>query len=156
MADVKLYYQRIIVGRAEVDPELSDVLSRFRWLIELPYSIRRQYRGRTDVILGLLREDPTLLPRCHPYLQLNPFILRLSRVVIRPQVIPLLSELLSHPERKDIICLELRSIVSDLRVCFLNRSRIDCRSSNLRELVADEDEDFPSDLPFGLDTKFFL
>ncbi len=140
-----LIYQRLTVGHCFVDPPIYESLFSERINVFFPKSLRQRHTGRPDILLALIREDPGMLLRCHPYLQLQPFALRVSHIALRPaEILPLLHEYrAARSPRKDEIATRIRYITSHLpRIVFCNGSRVDCRSDNLRELS-------PLDHPFG-------
>lgn len=132
---IPLHYSYVVVGHALVDEPLSHLPSALRWGLVFPPSIRATLR-RTDLLLATLREDPTLLPKCHPMLQLRhrrvAVVLRLSHVALRPELVDLLRSYATQRSTSTLHSIVLLS-TSVSRVTFVNRSRVDCRLSNLRE-----------------------
>lgn len=131
-----LRYCEALVGHAIVDPQRVDLL-HLPWGLVLPDKARRAL-GRGDVLVLSLREDPGLLARCHPFVQLGPpscrLVARLSHVALRPEVIPLMEDFRIEPS--DSKRLTIVGIFNQIkRVLFMNSNRVDCRSSNLREVT---------------------
>lgn len=138
---LQLFYSSRPVGVALVDRELSDRLSpSYLWTVEIPRTLRRLHPERPDIIAARLAEEPDTLSRCHPFLQYRGLVIRLSHLALRPQVADLLLELSVSTTSADALRLQIRAQLSSLlRVSFVNRSRVDCRVSNLREVSVPED-----------------
>lgn len=138
MPNIALHYLGFEVGRALVDPELARLSSTYLWSLDLPESVRGQHRGRPDILLALLREDPTSLAKCAPFTQIRVdglcvLTLRLSHLAMRPQLVSVLNTLhiSSIPQALATLRGELSSI---RRVIHLDLNRCNCQSSNLREI----------------------
>jgi hypothetical protein len=131
MIELPIIYFGSPVAHALVDDAFADLRSLI-WRMEVPRSVRNLCKNRSDVVLALLREDPAYQRRCRPHT--NPrkgLCIRLSHVVLRPPLVPLLLG-----EINDSTALEIRSLSSSVRrVVFLNDSRLDCRTENLREVT---------------------
>lgn len=143
---IPLHYYRVQVGDATVDKDIG-LVPYWQWRVEIPASIRAR-RFTADVLVAMLREDASTLQRCHPILTLSglvPFAVRLSRVILRPTVIPLLNDLAKYPRtnpRKEMLTYEVTKLCRSVhRVINLNGNTIDCRRENLRELSVE----FPRD-----------
>lgn len=142
MPSLPLYYLGLEVGHALVDPPLAELPSTLKWGLAIPHTIRRMHKNRADVLLCLLREDPSLLPRCSPLAQVRlnhrSLNLRLSRLALFPQVVPVLQNLL---------CSANEALMDDVRsltlfappIRFLNNNRCDCRLANLRVCSVSDD-----------------
>lgn len=133
-----LRYFGHVVGHALVDYDVGCDLAGLSWGLEIPDRERRQGQ-RADVLLSRFIEDPTLLPRCHPVCQHYGLVLRLSKLVLRPQARALLPRL-ELPQVQVATQAQIRALLSSVpRVIFVNRSRVDCRVSNLREVQVPEE-----------------
>lgn len=136
MTSLKVHYADQEVGNALVDHSLDDLSKELMWRLEVPKTLRRDCQGRKDIILAMLREDPDALARCHPYVWIKSKIpLRLSRVALRPELMPLLNEVAAGRISNDLLD-TIRKISGQVKeVVFLNQVRTDCRSENLREVI---------------------
>ncbi len=135
---LRLIYFGTEIGQAQIDSHFAGELSRFTWGVEFPDQLRRAHVGRPDVLMALVLEDPKLLDRCHPFTQTHGMVLRLSKLCLRPQAVSLMPDLFV-PQLKESARTTIRSILSQVpNVSFVNRSRVDCRSSNLREVSPPE------------------
>lgn len=141
-----LVYCGASIGYAKIDGDLG-LASGISWRLDLPVSLRkRDSKGlplhTPDVIAAMLCEDSSIRTRCHPYWLSHTFgslTVRLSRLVLRPELVPMFNNLITmprgHPE-KELIHHELKHQLRSIsRVCFLNHDRTDCRRENLVELV---------------------
>lgn len=159
-----LFHAGALVGHALVDRELAQRLNpSWLWSLDIPRTLRRLHPERPDIIAGRLVNEPDTLGRCHPFLQYRGLVVRLSHLALRPRASELLLGLDGSPldrSRK----LQLRAELSSVqRVSFVNRSRVDCRVSNLREVSVSEfetteshDDTHPSESFLPLDLKEFL
>lgn len=142
-----LFYAGAHVGHALVDRDLGERLSpKWLWGLEIPRALRALHPERPDIIAARLTSEPDTLARCHPFLQYRGLVIRLSHLALRPTLVdPLLS--LSGSPYDRALKLQLRAGLSSvLRVSFVNRSRVDCRVSNLREVSVSVDDAEPHTL----------
>jgi hypothetical protein len=135
MPSLPLTYLSLPVGIAQCEGALTE-LSHLTWTLGLPRS--RVDSGRPDIILAQLREDPFFLSKCHPFTTLKlgkrSANLRLSRLTLRQQSIPLILRTIFH--REDHFD-ELASLSADIvRVVHVDSNRCNCRLSNLREITS--------------------
>jgi len=122
------YFQHLI-GYATTDQAYAADLRRLRWDIEIPRSIRAMYKT-PDVLLAALREDQSVLDRCTPFTQFNGLVLRLNRLIVRPEVIPFVLEFVDSSNLEALA--QIRLFTSDIkRVIHLNGRRTDCQRGNL-------------------------
>ena len=137
MYSLQLYYVGVHVGAALVDDELDGLSLSMTWRVEPPKTMRKTTGGRRDVLAALLREDPLSLKRCHPYCWIGSKIpLRLSRVALRPEPINLVNQVVSKGFAHTDVLEDVHKLTSAVRsVVFLNGNRVDCRMSNLREVI---------------------
>ncbi len=134
---IPLHYYSLVVGHAQVDHTSQTRLLSRQWNVEIPRAIR-EHSKRPDIILGMLQEDPTLLPRCHPYCWVGRFPLRLSRAILRPEICDLLP-LLQRGDRETPQ--RIRELTKEVHiVVFVDNDRTNCRSENLREISKREVE----------------
>ena len=107
------------------------------WTLEIPRAVRSMTK-RPDVLLGLLQEDETLIPRCHPYAWVGRFPLKLSRAVLRPEICDLLPQItrgeLEIPRRIKELAQEISSVI------YVDDNRTNCRIENLRAITTQEVE----------------
>lgn len=133
---ILLHYLGVPVGRALVDPQLMP-LANLAWCLEIPKSTRRVF-DRPDLICATLAEDDGLLAQCHPFHQSgghHKLVIRLSHIAVHHELIPLVLAYASSPDQENLLC-EIRTILNPIqRIVFLNRNRVDLRSSNLREVT---------------------
>lgn len=136
-----LIYSTHVVGRAAIDSDVAEALPQgLRWTLDLPRHARELHAGRPDVLLARLLDEPEFLAACHPMLQSCGLVVRLSHVVLRPQIAELL-HLFVVPTECDAAKKRIRSLTRSIAgVVFVNRSRVDCRLSNLREVSPPEHE----------------
>ncbi len=145
LSSIPLTYFGYTVGRAVVDPELCELLPpELQWTLDIPKRDRRAHSGRPDIIAARLVSEPEFLPRCHPFCQTHGLVIRLSHLALRPQAVELLPHLAYPAERESAKALIRIALLGIPRVVFVNRSRVDCRLSNLREVSTPEGE---TDLP---------
>lgn len=136
---IPLYYYSQQVGLARVDPELGGLPTSLRAGVILPDTALKQHRGRPDVLLARLREQDDLLPRCHPFYSIaigdETLLLRLSRIALRPALVPLLHTLLDSGNEYQQVLATIRSLASTVsRPVFLDSDRTNLTLANLREL----------------------
>lgn len=139
-----VHYYGQAVTQAVVDDKVAQELgSDIRFRVEVPASLRRKAYS-ADVIAAMIHEDESIAKLCHPIITLtgsSVVSLRLSRIVLRPEMLGILLELFSIPrnnprkERLIFDCLRLHKSVN--RVVFVNKDRRDCRFENLREITVD-------------------
>lgn len=131
-----LHYLGVPVGRALIDPELTE-LSSLHWGLELPKSTRRVI-DRPDLICATLSEDEGLLGMCHPFYQSGGsirLVIRLSSIAVHHELIPLVLAYPTSPDKESLLC-EIRTILNPTqRIVCLNRNRVDLRRANLREIT---------------------
>lgn len=146
------YYGQAVTQAVTDDRVLQELSSSYRFRVEVPASLRRRAYS-ADVIAAMIHEDESIAKLCHPIITLtgsSVVSLRLSRIVLRPEMISHLNEIASSPrnnprkERLIFDCLKLHKSVN--RVVFVNEDRRDCRFENLREITLDT----PLDLTPGL------
>ena len=135
MPRIPIHYISIQVGYAQVDSRIYETVNQIAWTVEIPRGIRSVSK-RQDIILGTLLEDPTALPRCHPYTWVGGgrIPLRLTRVALRPEI----CDLLFHHADPEILQRILRLTSEIDRVVFVSDDRTDCRAENLREISTQE------------------
>ena len=134
-----LTYYGHFVGHAQVDSWLKDhIPSRVTWGLELPEALRSAHRNRPDIICARLTTEPELLSRCHPFAQINGLVIRLCKLALRPQAIEVLHLLYVPGHAYSTQAFIRHTLATVSRVSFVNRSRVDCRSSNLREVLPPE------------------
>lgn len=127
-----LHYYSFTIGYAQVDSHLLAMLGSRSWNIEIPKTVRA-IATRPDLLLGLLEEDPTLLPRCHPFSWVGRFPLRLSRAVMRPEICELLPQIQPGDH---VIHHKIRELATSTpTVIYVDGDRTNCRISNLRTLT---------------------
>jgi hypothetical protein len=136
VSSLPLTYHSLPVGIAQCEPAFTE-LAHLTWTLALPTSRRGDFRDRPDLVLALLREDPKLLASCHPYTTLRlgrrTMNLRLSRLSLRQQCIPLILSTIFH--QKDNFD-ELSAITASIvRVVHVDGNRCNCKLSNLREIT---------------------
>lgn len=139
MKRLPLHYFSVEVGHALVDDDLA-LEPSIRWRVVLPAAVLAR-RHPPNVLVAMLREDPSLLPRCKVIITISgtsTYNIDLSRIVLRPEVVPMLNELISHPRanpRKERLTYDLVHITRQVtRVVHVNKNRTDCRRENLREI----------------------
>ena len=137
MYSLQLYYVGVHVGAALVDDELDGLSLSMTWRVEPPKTLRKSTKGRRDVLAALLREDPSSLKRCHPYCWIGSKIpLRLSRVALRPELVQAVNQVVSKGFAHLDVLKDVHDLTSEIKsVIFLNGNRVDCRMSNLREVI---------------------
>ena len=137
MRELKLFYASTHVGAAKFDDDLSDLSLSVTWRLEIPKTLRRSAQGRQDIIAAMLRDDSSSLARCHPYCWISSKIpLRLSRVALRPNLVDLLNHVTSAGFPQPDILASIKAITAEIkRVIFINGDRVDCQTSNLREVI---------------------
>lgn len=130
-----LFYAGAHVGHALVDRDLAERLNpKWLWGVEIPRTLRALHPERPDIIAGRLAAELDTLGRCHPFLQYRGLVVRLSHLALRPRAVESLLSLSGSPLDRSHK-LRLRAELSTIsRVSFVNRSRVDCRVSNLREV----------------------
>lgn len=134
MIRLALMYSGCKVGSAFVDDDLEP-LSTINLSLALPRNLYRVSQNRPDVILALLQEDETLLPRCHPFISYHKTQIRLAHIAIKPEIVPLIADALSNSAYIRSTINRLRSTIA--RLAYANSDRTDCRRENLRELIGD-------------------
>lgn len=145
-SSLPLTYFDHVVGRAPVDPELVRSLNpTLKLTLDLPRADRIAHSGRPDILLARLRDEPEFLAKCHPMFQTSGLVIRLSHLALRPELTPLLSALNFPAQRESAKTLIRLCLCSVGRVVFVNRSRVDCRLSNLREVSHPEVSELSSD-----------
>lgn len=147
-----IHYYGQAVTQAVVDDRILQELDKsYRFRVEVPASLRRKAYS-ADVIAAMIHEDESIAKLCHPIITLtgNSVVnIRLSRIVLRSELLTNLNELAASPrndprkERLIFDCLRLHKSVN--RVVFVNDDRRDCRLDNLREITVDS----PLDLSPG-------
>jgi len=137
MKELKLFYASTHVGTAKVDDDLSDLSQSVTWRLEIPKTLRRSAQGRQDIIAAMLRDDSSSLARCHPYCWISSKVpLRLSRVALRPGLMYLINHIASTGFPQPDIVVEIKAMTAEIkRVIFINGDRVDCQTSNLREVI---------------------
>lgn len=138
MPALPLYYHRALVGHALVDPELHSLPPQLKWTLSLPPSLQRDYRGRPDVLLAMLREDPSTLQRCTPtatlFVAKHTLIVRLARLALRPQCVELVQRVVHSREN---LLHDISTLTSQIhRVVHLDANKCNCQAANLREIAA--------------------
>ena len=132
MIRIPLRYSSVLLGHAQADDDLAP-LADLNFSVALPRSLYRISQGQPDVILALLQEDETLLPRCYPFTSYHGTQLRLVHLAIRPQLVPLLFV----PSTDDVLSTINRIRSNIARLTFANGDHTDCRRENIRELSGD-------------------
>ncbi len=143
-----LSYYNSLIGHAQVDRHiLHELSSKLKWKLELPHVIRK-HRLAPHVLVAMLRDDETFLHKCLPYTTLSgfqTFHVKLNRVVLRPEVIPLLNELLESPrtnKRKELVIYEVKNVLIKInRVVHVDRNKTNCSLANLREVQCELPDD---------------
>ena len=130
MIRLPLKYKSIIVGSAFVDDDLEPLDDTTTISLIIPRKLYQTSHHRSDVILALLQEDRSLLPRCHPFISLQGIQIRLAHIALKPEMVPLIDR--CTPETLSTIN-RLRSNIA--RLSFANGDRTDCRRENIRELT---------------------
>ena len=138
---VPLQYLGCHVGFAKIDAGLN-ICPTINWRLDLPPSLRRPGVYTPDVLLAMLREDDHVRRKCHPFWMTHTFgslIVRLNRLVLRPDLIPQFNTLIATPRgslNKELLHHDLkRELQTVRRVHFHNRDCTDCRRENLTELL---------------------
>lgn len=122
------------VGHAQVDDHIYADVSHLHWGIQIPKSLRKEF-FRSDIMVIVLREDPSLLARCTPWIQIHDTVIRLHRAVTSPTILKLLCEMRLTPHRKDALCKLIRLELSRPHpVTYADGSRVNLQRSNLREV----------------------
>lgn len=136
---IPLHHYSVKVGHAVVDDDLRS-LDNWKWRLQIPPSILKLSSRQPNVLIAILAEDPTALPRCAPIIDIGQGVLvHLSRVALRPEVVTILNELALHGRgsnpRKEQLLYEVTTIQRQIhRVVHLNKNKTDCRRDNLREV----------------------
>lgn len=119
------------VGFAQADDDLEPLRDTVTLCCAMPRSIYTTAKGRPDIVLAMLKQDESLLPRVHPFFSLFKTQIRLAHVAIRPELVPLIIE------HTTVVLPTINRIrFSIARICYANGNRTDCRRENLRELTS--------------------
>lgn len=138
-----LHYFKVEVGKALVDDQLAQLSPKISWRLDLPNALHK-LKLSPDVLVARLREDTVTLHRCIPVTAITApnkpiFVVRLSKVALQHNLIPLLNEHASltrtHLLKKEPLRHKIISLCQAIGpISFVNGNRVDCRSENLREI----------------------
>lgn len=145
---IPLFYYGHQVAHAQVSQPLDLLSPKHRFTLIVQRSVLKLNPYRPDVILALLKEDPRILRKSHPLLQVNILCtnllfrknIRLSHIAFQPELVTHLNNLLSGDP---FIFTEAVHHINELsssvhRITFVNNNRCDCRLENLRSIGAEE------------------
>ncbi len=133
---IPLRYSEKVFGYAQIDDEAEPLRDLGYYSVTLPRSLRCMSKDRPDVMLATLREDPSTVRRCTPFISMFGTQILLVHMVMRNTLanIVLKKQFSSRP--KELIVPDINQIRGSIgRVTYANGDRTDCTRANIRELV---------------------
>lgn len=131
MVRIPLRYSDVVVGLALVDDNREELRDLGYYSVTLPRHIRKIAGKRADVMLAMLESDPTLLPKCRPFLSVRGTQVMLVHLVLRPAMVDFTHSLMS---KQGLV--QIRDSIG--RVVHVDGDHTNCQMENLRELTKAE------------------
>lgn len=134
---IPLRYSGREFAYALVDDECEPLSTLGYFSVTLPRKLRSVTGGRPDVILAYLKEDPTSVGKCKPFISTLRTQVLLVHMVIRGQIGRLVREHItggSPPNASETLSIlnQLRGSIG--RIVYVNGDCTDCRRENIREV----------------------
>ena len=134
---IPLRYSGVVFATAKIDDDVEVLKDLGYYSVTLPKNLRSTASKRPDVILAMLKEDPTTVYRCTPFLSVLGTQVLLVHMIIRGEIGRLIvNHVLGYGELSiEALRDELNQLRGSIgRIAYANNDRTDCRRENLREL----------------------
>ena len=134
---IPLRYSGVVFATAKIDDDVEVLKDLGYYSVTLPKNLRSTASKRPDVILAMLKEDPSSVYRCTPFLSVLGTQVLLVHMIIRGEIGRLI---VNHVlGREELLVILFREEINQIRgsigrIAYANNDRTDCRRENLREL----------------------
>jgi hypothetical protein len=133
---IPLQYSGVVFGQALIDDDCEPLSTLPYYSVTVPRRLRSTARGRPDIILATLKEDPTILHQSCPFVSVFGTQILLVHMVLRDSLARLvLAQWHQAAHTLPILRSEINLVRSAIgRIAYVNGDHTDCRRENLREL----------------------